>query len=86
MQKHHQAERRDVHRVAQRNSCPAPQREAALGHRCAIAWGGAHALANARATLMKARLGPQSTMARVLEDLSLHQRAQREGLPRELLG
>ena len=36
--------------------------------------------------LLKARLGPQSTMARALVDLCLHQRAQREGAPRELLG
>ena len=40
----------------------------------------------ARATLLKAWLGPNSTMAWMLQELRLHQQAQREGVPRELLG
>ena len=39
----------------------------------------------ARATLLKARLGTNSTMAWVLQELRLHQQAEREG-SRELLG
>ena len=39
-----------------------------------------------RATLLKARLGPSSTMAWVLQELRLHQQAEREGVQRELLG
>ena len=42
--------------------------------------------AKARAKLLKARLGPKSTMAWVLQDLRLHQQAEREGVRRELLG
>ena len=79
-------ERWGVPRAAQRNSCPVSRRGTALGHRCATAGAGAHAHTKVRATLLKARRGPQSTMARALEDLRLHQRAQREGVPRELLG
>ena len=45
-----------------------------------------YALAKARATLLKARLGPNSTMAWVLQELRLRQQAEREGLPQELLG
>ena len=36
--------------------------------------------AKARATLLKARLGPSSTMAWVLQELRLHQQAEREGV------
>ena len=39
-----------------------------------------------RATLLKAWLGPNSMMAWVLQELRLHQQAEREGVPRELLG
>ena len=42
--------------------------------------------AKARATLLKAHLGPNSTMAWVLQELRLHQQAEREGVQRELLG
>ena len=42
--------------------------------------------AKARDTLLKARLGPGSTMAWVLQELRLHQRAEREGIQRVLLG
>ena len=42
--------------------------------------------AKARATLLKARLGPNSSMAWVLQELRLHQQAEREGVPWELLG
>ena len=45
-----------------------------------------YAHAKARATLLKARLGTGGTMARVLQELRLHQRAEREGVQRELLG
>ena len=45
-----------------------------------------YAHAKARATLLKARLGPSSTMAWVLQELCLHQQAEREGVQRELLG
>ena len=45
-----------------------------------------YAHAKARATLPKARLGPNSTMAWVLQELRLHQQAERERVPRELLG
>ena len=45
-----------------------------------------YAHTKARATLLKARLGPNSTMAWVLQELCLHQQAEREGIPRELLG
>ena len=45
-----------------------------------------YAHAKARATLLKARLGPGSTMAWVLHELRLHQQAEREGVQRELLG
>ena len=61
----------------------APLRSRTTG---ATAGAGAHARTKARATLLKARWGPQSTMARALEDRRLHQRTQREGVPRELLG
>ena len=44
-----------------------------------------HAHAKARATLLKARLGPGSTMAWALQELRLHQQAEREGVQRELL-
>ena len=37
-----------------------------------------YANANARATLLKARLGPNSSMAWVLQELRLHQQAERE--------
>ena len=46
----------------------------------------AHAHAKARATLLKARLGQGSTMAWALQELRLHQQAEREGVQRELLG
>ena len=42
--------------------------------------------AKARATLLKARLGPGSTMVWVLQELRLHQQAERKGVQRELLG
>ena len=45
-----------------------------------------YAHAKARATLLKARLGPNSTMAWVLQELRLHQQAERVGVQRELLG
>ena len=45
-----------------------------------------YAHAKARTTLLKARLGPNSTMAWVLQELRLHQQTEREGVPRELLG
>ena len=45
-----------------------------------------YAHAKARAPLLKARLGPSSTMAWVLQELRLHQRAERERVQRELLG
>ena len=45
-----------------------------------------YARAKARATLLKARLGPNSTMAWVLQELRLHQQAEREGVQQELLG
>ena len=41
--------------------------------------------AMARATLLKARLGPGSRMAWALQELRLHQQAEREGVQRELL-
>ena len=44
-----------------------------------------YAHAKARATLLKAWLGPNSTMAWVLHELCLHQQAEPEGVPRELL-
>ena len=44
-----------------------------------------YAHAKTRATLLKARLGPGSTMAWALQELRLHQQAEREGLQRELL-
>ena len=44
-----------------------------------------YAHAKARATLLKARLGPGSTMAWALQELRLHQQAEREGVQRELL-
>ena len=47
---------------------------------------GWYAHAKARATLLKARLGPNSTMAWVLQELCLHQQVKREGVPREFLG
>ena len=45
-----------------------------------------YAHAKACATLLRARLGPDSTMAWVLQELRLHQQAEREGVQRELLG
>ena len=45
-----------------------------------------YAHAKARATLLKARLGPGSTMAWVLQELRLRQQAEREEVQRELLG
>ena len=36
------------------------------------------------ATLLEARLGPNSTMVCVLQELRLHQQAVQEGVPREL--
>ena len=45
-----------------------------------------YAHAKACATLSKARLGPNSTMAWVLQELRLHQQVEREGVQRELLG
>ena len=45
-----------------------------------------HAHAKGCATLLKARLGPGSTMAWVLQELRLHQQVEREGVQRELLG
>ena len=44
-----------------------------------------YAHAKARATLLKARLGLGSTMAWALQELRLHQQAEREGVQRELL-
>ena len=44
-----------------------------------------YAYAKAHATLLKARLGPGSTMAWALQELCLHQQAEREGVQRELL-
>ena len=44
-----------------------------------------YAHAKARATLLKARLGPGSTMAWALQELRLHHQAEREGVQRELL-
>ena len=44
-----------------------------------------YAHAKARATLLKARLGPGNTMAWALQELRLHQQAEREGVQRELL-
>ena len=44
-----------------------------------------YAHAKARATLQKARLGPGSTMAWALQELRLHQQAEREGVQQELL-
>ena len=49
---------------------------------CSRIW---YAHAKARATLLKARLGPGSTMAWALQELRLHQQAEREGVQRELL-
>ena len=49
---------------------------------CMRVW---YAHAKARATLLKARLGQGSTMAWALQDLRLHQQAEREGVHRELL-
>ena len=45
-----------------------------------------YAHAKVRATLLKAQLGPNSMMAWVLQELRLHQQAEEEGVPRELLG
>ena len=45
-----------------------------------------HANAKARATLLKDRRGPGNTMAWVLQELRLHQQAEREGVQRGLLG
>ena len=45
-----------------------------------------YAHAKARTTLLKARLGQGSTMAWALQELRLHQQAEREGVQRELLG
>ena len=42
--------------------------------------------AKARATLLVARLGPNNSMAWVLQELRQHQQAEREGVLRELLG
>ena len=44
-----------------------------------------YAPAMARATLLKARLGPSSTMAWALQELRLHEQGGREGVQRELL-
>ena len=44
-----------------------------------------YANAKARATLLKAHLGPGSTMAWALHELRLHQQAEREGVQRELV-
>ena len=41
-----------------------------------------YAHAKAQATLLKACLGPSSTMAWVLQELRLHQQAEREGVQR----
>ena len=43
-----------------------------------------YAHAKACATLLEARLGPGSTMAWALEELRLHQQAEREGMQREV--
>ena len=45
-----------------------------------------YAHAKARATLLKARLGLNRTMAWVLQELRVHQQAEREEIQRELLG
>ena len=45
-----------------------------------------YADAKARATLLKARMGPNSMMAWVLQEVRLHQQAEREGVQGELLG
>ena len=45
-----------------------------------------YAHAKARATLLKARLGPNITMAWALQELHLHRQAELEGVPRELPG
>ena len=45
-----------------------------------------YAHAKARATLLKDRLGPSNTMAWVLQELRLHQQAEKEGVQRELVG
>ena len=45
-----------------------------------------YAHAKARATLLKARLGPNSTMAWMLQEVRLHQQPEREGVQWELLG
>ena len=45
-----------------------------------------YAHAKARATLLKAHLDPNSTKAWVLQELRLHQQAEREGVSWELLG
>ena len=44
-----------------------------------------YAHAKARATLLKARLSPGSTMAWALQEQRLHQQAEKEGVQRELL-
>ena len=44
-----------------------------------------YAHAKARATLLKAGLGPASTIAWALQELRRHQQAEREGVHRELL-
>ena len=44
-----------------------------------------YAHAKARNSLLKARLGQGSTMASALQELRLHQQAEREGVQRELL-
>ena len=38
------------------------------------------------AALLKGRLGPNSSMMWVLQELRLHRQAEREGVPREPLG
>ena len=45
-----------------------------------------YAHTKAHATTLKARLGLNSTMAWVLQELRLHQHSERDGVPRELLG
>ena len=45
-----------------------------------------YAHAKARATLLKSRLGPNSTMAWVLQELPVHQQAEREGVHRVPVG
>ena len=64
--------------------CPLPPGSEAVHCRSWPAHWYAHA--KARATLLKARLGPGSTMAWALQELRLHQQAEREGVQRELLG